>query len=199
MVRYLTNDFSEVSYFRLAIRLAGILLIFPQSIGPLFFARWSNIREDVRLQEVELVSRIFYLLTIVGILLIFLVADGLVVLLYGSAYMHTVPVLKIVLIGVGVRLVMMPVFNLFASSGYPLYCTYVYLIDLIVSVSLMFVLIPSFGSMGAGAAFSMGYLASVVVCYYLARVHLGLNLKKCFLLRASDLKLLRDRFSGILS
>ena len=101
LIRQFTTEFSEVGYYRLAIRLAGDLSVIPNSLSPLFFSKWSTTDEDIRVKEVERVSRIFLLLTLAGILAFEVISEEFIVFIYGAPYQPAVPVLQIILIGIG--------------------------------------------------------------------------------------------------
>ena len=196
LVRQFTTEFSEVGYFRLAIRLAGILLIIPKSLSPLFFSKWSTTDEDVRIKEVERVSRIFLSLTLVGMLAFEVAAEEFITFIYGTPYQPAVPVLRIILIGIGARFLMMPIFNLFSSCGKPLLSTYSLITGISVSVIFMIVLIPLYNAVGAGMAFSIGNISALIMCYYLASNKLGLDLRKCSIIKLEDVRFISKKISG---
>lgn len=193
LVRQFTTNFNEVGFYRLAIRLAGVLLIIPKSLGPLFFSKWSKTEEDIRVNEVERVSRIFCFLTLAGILVFEIIAEKLITIFYGVPYLPAVPVLRVILVGIGARFLMMPIFNLFSSSGRPLFSTYSLMAGLLVAVIFMCILIPPYNGVGAGMAFAIGNTSALIICYYLASNKLGLDLRKCFIIKPEDLRFVREK------
>ena len=125
----------------------------------------------------ERVSRAFYQMTFIGIVLIELVADELIIFVYGAMYSQAILVLEIILVGIGARFVLMPVFGLFSGRGSSLFSVYVNIDGLFVTVLLMCLLIPVFGVLGEGMTFSVGYVAALFVCYSLALRYLNLDIK----------------------
>ena len=196
LIRQFTAEFSQVGYYRLAIRLAGVLLVIPNSLSPLFYSKWSTTDEDVRVKEVERVSRIFILLTLVGIFAFEVVANEFIIFIYGAPYQPAVPVLRIILVGIGARFLMMPIFNLFTSCGKPLFSTYSLTTGLCVEAVLMCLLVPLYNGVGAGMAFSIGNISALAMCYYLASNKLDLDLRKCSVITLEDFRFIREKISG---
>ena len=104
--------------------------------------------------------------------------------------------LRIILIGIGARFLMMPIFNLFSSCGKPLLSTYSLITGISVSVIFMIVLIPLYNAVGAGMAFSIGNISALIMCYYLASNKLGLDLRKCSIINLEDIRFISKKISG---
>jgi len=193
LVRQFTADFNEVGYYRLAIRLAGVLLLVPKSLGPLFFSKWSKTERHIRIREVEQATRIFFLFGLAGILILEIIAEKFIFVFYGAAYLPAVPVFRIILIGIGARFLMTPVFNLFSSSGKPLFPTYSLMAGLLSTVVFMCVLIPVYGGTGAAMAFTIGNITALVMCFYLASRRFDLDISNCAIAAPGDLRFIREK------
>src|SRR5512146_232280 len=120
LVRYFTPDFSEVGFYRIGIRLGGILLLAGNAIGPLLYSKWSSAEGGERQRQAESVSRVFWFFLFVSLGMLELFAGWIIPALYGPEYLPAVPLMRILLIGIGARFLMVPMIEVFSSGGKPL-------------------------------------------------------------------------------
>lgn len=181
------GDFSEVGYYRNAVSLATMILMLPNSIGPMLFARWSGAPKEEQKRQVEQVSRVFCLGSLLGLSAFVILAKPIVLTLYGNAFVPSVRVFQWMLAGVGARFIYNFLFRLFSANGKPLYTSFVLIVNLLVMVFLMILLVPSLKALGASIAFSVGNLVGMILSYYLAASRFQIEMKNCFKICREDI------------
>lgn len=185
----LTNQlatFDEVAYYKIALRLASLLLLIATSISPLLFVRWSGLEESERLRESQLTSRVFWALALAGAAFLGVVAAWLIPVFYGDEYRPAIAMLRVILIGIGARFVQTPVTTMFTSSGRPALLSVVLAVNLVLMVVLMLILVPVNQGMGAAQAFGFSSLLSLIFAYYLAASRYGFRPLGSLLLTRGD-------------
>ncbi len=189
LLRYfLPNDFTEIGYYSRAIRLGGILLVLSGSLSPLFYSKWSSIKSTERGPQVERVSRVFWSLFLLLIGILELSAGYLIIFLYKSPFLPAVPIMRILLIGIGARFLSAPLFSLFSGSGKPLFTSFVLGINLVIMIILMVFLVPIYMGVGAAIAFTLSNLAGLVIAYSLSCRKFGIRFSQCIFMTGSDIK-----------
>lgn len=189
LLRYFSRgDFTEIGYFGRAVRLATILLLLSESLSPLLYSKWSSLENTPRRLQTERVSRVFWALLVLLIVALELLAGYLVAFLYGSAFLPAVPIMRIILIGVGARFLLSPLFSFFSSSGKPLLTSLVLSINLALMSVLMIFLVPTYMGIGAALAFTLSNLAGLAIAYTLSCLKFGVRLNQCVLINSDDLK-----------
>ena len=114
--RALTDDFDEVAFVRLALRLSTVLLIVSNAIRPVLFSHWSS-NLDGNVQQVEHACRYVFMLALAGGSGMVLIGPWLIPLLYGSDYEPTVVIFQIFVLGMCFRLLGMPFHAAMSGSG----------------------------------------------------------------------------------
>lgn len=193
LVRYFSPDFSQVGYYRIGIRLGGVLLLAGNAIGPLLYSKWSSAEGGERLRQAESVSRIFWLFLVASLGILEIFAGWIIPVLYGQEYLPAVPMMRIILIGIGARFLMVPMFEIFTSGGRPMLGSLVHGASLVSMVILMVLLAPGGAGTGASIAFALGNGMGLVACYLLVSFEFRIRLKRCFLVEREDLV----RLSGL--
>ncbi len=106
-------------------------------------------------------------------LLLILMSDWLVPLIFGASYQSSVPAFCVLMIGFFVTASLrQPTGNLLVSQRKLLFNTFVGVVSLIATIVASFMLIPSFGVMGAALSYSVTMLVGALlsVAYYLRTV-----------------------------
>lgn len=184
----LSDDFSQVGYYSRAIRLGALLLFVAQSIGPLLYAKWSSISSEQRLLQVERVNRCFLDMSILGVLLLILIAGPLILILYGKDYTPCVSIFRYLLPGIAARFLLVPHFRLYSSSGSPLFTSFVLIVNLVLMSILMVVFVPVHLARGAAIAFSLSNIAGFIIALFLSIRYFNVRFYRSLLVNREDLK-----------
>jgi O-antigen/teichoic acid export membrane protein len=186
LLRMFSDEFSELGYFRSALRLAAIVVMITSAVGPLLFSKYAATSEDVRSRNVERTSRVYWLAILLIVAALGLMSSPVISLLYGDQFGPAVPVLQVMLLGIAARALTSPMLEMYYSSGSPRFSVMVLGINLILMSLLMGLLIPKHGAFGAGVAFAIGNVGGLALAYAIAHWRYGVRLGRCFLITAGD-------------
>lgn len=187
LLRLFSDEFSEIGYFRGALRVAAIVVMITNAVGPMLFSKYASTKEDARSRNVERTSRVYWL-GILGVVAAMALAAGpLIGLLFGAQFAPAVPVLQVMLVGIAARALTSPMLEMYYSSGSPRFSVLVLGVNLILMAILMGLLIPQHGALGAGFAFAIGNMAGLALAYLIAHRRYDVKLRKCFVISVSDI------------
>jgi len=187
LLKYFKSS-SEVGYYSLAVGMAELLWLVPNStIAPLFNRIAGGDGED----RSELTVRtcrwsLYFLVAISGAML--LCGRFFIELLYGAEYLPSYLPFIFLLPGV----CLFPVCKLLnvdlAARGMPGYGTITSAVALVANISVNLVLIPRFGTVGAAISSSISYsLMSLLSVLFFMKVS-GMPFRKIFLIEKSELE-----------
>lgn len=198
VMRFLASDFAEVAFYKIAARLGGVLLLVPYSLGPLFFSKWSSMESATdKSLEAERLSRFYFALILVAVLVLEMMVAWLVPFVFGEAYVASVPIMQVFLIGVIAKFMMAPLFSLFSSGGRPLFISLVLASTVVFMTILMVVLVPTLRGVGAAWAFTGGNFLGLALAYALSGKVFDVQFYRCFLVTKTDLKMLKSTAKGL--
>ncbi len=196
LVKQFTQNFAEVGYYRTGIRVGSILLMVAYAVGPLLYSKWASAEQKGRILQVERVSRVFWLLVLVAVTALALIAPFLIPFAYGEEFLPAVRILQILLVGVGARFLLVPVFQMFQGGGSPSLVILVQAVNLTVMASLMFLLAPQYGGLGAAIAFAVSNTVSLGVGYILGASAYGIRITQCLIITRNDLQYIRSALAA---
>ncbi|MDZ7266142.1 MAG: oligosaccharide flippase family protein [candidate division KSB1 bacterium] len=191
-------DATAVGFYSTATVLAEILWFVPQTLSVVLLPQASRLSE---LEARELTSRVcrFTLwLTLLAALLLGLLADHIVTLVFGPAFVPAVPALWLLLPGV----VMYALSNLLTSHlvgrGHPRENNQALALAFFANLGINLCTIPRFGILGAALASSLSYtLATLHLLRAYQRLN-GASLAEIILPRRADLHLLENLKSSLI-
>lgn len=189
LLRYfLPHDFSEVGYYSRAIRLSGVLLLLSGALAPLLYSKWSSVDSIERQHQAERVSRVFWALLISVIAILEILAGYLVPFLYGIEFLPAVPIMRILLIGIGVRFLLAPLFQVFFGGGKPLLTSFILIVNLAIMAILMALLVPRYAGIGAAVAFSASNCVALCLGYAVSYKKFGVRPHRSLVLTGEDIR-----------
>lgn len=165
-VKYYHN-LSELGVYSLAVTLAQMLWIIPNSIASVFFIKTSQLSDsNEHVVNTVKVIKLYSLVIIPVSIIFFIVIRFLVHKFYDFQFFSSINMLLVLMIGIvpfGITTIIASFFagrnlvklNLLTSS-----------ISLILSLGLNFIFIPSFGGIGASWATSISYACATIFIVY---------------------------------
>lgn len=187
--------------YSVAVVLAEIIWLIPNSIGPVLFnkiADASNHKTSMDMTA-RMLRLLFFPSVMIAVVLYFCTKYVLIPYGYGSEYSELLLPLSILLFG-SVLIIPAKVFTkLFSGSGNVLYSSYATAIGSIISVFLYFLLIPKYGLIGASIASSIGYATVSVVCLAIYRKQNDSRMASLFYIQWNDFRWVRAQLTGIKS
>lgn len=141
---------ASTGFYSVAVGMAEKLWLISQSAATVIFPMVSSEEDEVhRKAFTPLVSRTVLLVTALGAILVFALAQPLVMIAYGKEYQSTINLLRILLGGVVFLSASRILANDIAGRGQPMLNTYVGVFGLIAQVVLNLILIPRYGAVGS--------------------------------------------------
>jgi O-antigen/teichoic acid export membrane protein len=179
---------SNLGIYSIAVLLAELIWIVPDSIGPILFNKLAiNTSDNTR---IDLVYKISRLLLGTGLLLsICLIIFTKFIILpfgYGKEYIGSFIPLLIILPGSIFYIIAKVITKLFSGSGDIGLTSRSQLYGSIISVTFFFILIPSFDIIGAAIASTLGYISVSLFCLYYFQKNYGRSLMPFFYFNYSD-------------
>jgi len=171
----------------IAVQLAEIIWIIPDSLGPVLFNQISAEKDESKqLMLVEKIHRILFFL--VGFLAIAAGVIGFVFIpvVFGEEYAGSVMPFLFILPGIVMQTSVKILTKIFAGRGKIEYNSMITLFGMGISVLLYYLLIPKYGVLGAAVGSSIGYSASSLLTYVIAVKQFKFNLTQFFTPKKSD-------------
>lgn len=166
LLQYITNDTIEVGYYSLAVGMAELMWLVPNSaVAPLFSGVAQSDAGDrsiITLRTCRWSLIFLAVLSVGGVLL----GHLFIRLLYGEQYLPSYAPFLWLLPGV----FLFPIFKLLiidlAARGFPGYGTIASAVALIVNIGANIILIPQFGGKGAAIATSLSYTFMAIISLF---------------------------------
>lgn len=163
LLQYLTDNTTEVGYYSLAVGMAELMWLVPNSaVAPLFSGvaqSYAGDRSLITLRTCRWSLIFLAVLSVGGILL----GRPFIRLLYGAQYLPSFEPFLWLLPGI----CLFPLFKLLiidlAARGFPGYGTIASAVALVVNIGANILLIPGFGGKGAAMATSLSYILMAII------------------------------------
>ena len=160
----------------------------PMALGPLFYARWSGLDNELRTRQAEMASRMSSTYGIVTTVMVIVLGKYLIWLLYGKAFLGALSALWIL----GISLAMFPLFNvcgnLLASDGRAGITAVILAGAFVVVSTVTYLTVPWLDIGGAALGSLAANLFTVVACLAVCKKLYGLNPLKCIIIGPHDFR-----------
>ncbi len=154
---------TAVGYYSIAVGIAEKLWMLPGAIATVLFPRISSLKDAEANNLTPRVARYTFLITFVTSLILAILAQPLIKILFGSAFLPSVTPLLILLPGIialsGCKVLTADL----AGRGKPQFGTYASFTSLGVNIPLNLWLIPKWGISGAAFASSVAYIIATII------------------------------------
>jgi O-antigen/teichoic acid export membrane protein len=193
---------SQLAFFNQGEAGSRLLTVVPNSISVILYPRISKSDENDFSVELSLTSfRVTLLLLTFSGVLLFLIADPLIVFLYGIEFEKSAEVLKIAIPGVVIGSSCLSLQAFFEGVGKADMIPKLQVIPVILQIFFSYLLIDALGLLGASISFSLGYsLYGIVILIAFLKINKLSSLNIIPLVK--DLKLIynifEDKFHSIL-
>lgn len=181
---------TQLGVYSIAVQLADLAFIFPESIKSAFEGRLYACKEKQEKQEISAQIIRFAFYTTVIICIIGGLCKPLVTILYGVEYKATGVAMLILLIGIPFCSIGKIAPTYFTTEGKTKTHLKVSLIVLIINIVLNYILIPKIGINGAAIASTIAYIFFGII-YIILLKQQGIEIKKIFLIEKKDVNMLK--------
>lgn len=177
---------TEVGYYVMALTLAEVLWILPDSVGVVLFPKISASTPEDAAKITARTSRYVLLLGVAGALVVAALAKPTVTVLYGGEFAPAVTPLLILLPGIVAFSLHKVIWRYLMGRGRTLLSTYSRASALVITVGLSLILIPRFGAEGAALATSLSYGAAAAIMLLVFRRISGIPWSKVLVIQNGD-------------
>lgn len=188
----------DLGLYVVALAVAGAASLLGSTISHIAFPKIANQPSDQGKAEVlGRYMRLTVVVTLVAAAALFALAPWLVRLLFGEAFLPSVPVVRVLVLG-ALPLACRLVFRAgFLAYDQGLLVSKVSLFGLVVSAVALILLLPAYGIVGAAWAVMIAQWLSFALMANLARRNLGTSLLQLFRPRAEDWRSLASGLRGL--
>jgi len=187
------NGNRDLGLYSLAVNLAQMLWLLPQAISTILLSYSGAETAEKGIQNTNTLSRIAMALILCATIVLLFSIDVIIRLFYGSAFIESAFLFKILLLGIAPFSVTTILASYFAGTGYMRVNLYCSMTGFIVCLILDLILIPKLGITGAAIATVVAYFASTgfIVFVYLKRNKV--RLYDFIIIKKEDIGLLKSK------
>lgn len=187
-----------VGIYSVAVNYGEKLSIFSQSISSVLLPRIASMSNESDKNFItSIICKNMLVFIAILSLLVFFLSDFIFKLLFGNdypLYIDSVKVLNILLPGLAVLSIEKLLSNDLAARGKPEFNMYVAFVNVILNISLSFVMIPKYGVVGAAVATSITYIISFILKIIIFSRYTKQSIFTLLVINKNDLKLYRKLF-----
>jgi O-antigen/teichoic acid export membrane protein len=157
MVKYILGP-EQTGYYSIAVNMADMVYMLPIIVGTILFPKLATITS--KQEKWKLTRRVALFLGLLILILascVTLIAEPVVWLLFGEAFVPAVPAFRWLMPGIVVLSINTIFMNYFASIGMPLITVYSPIAACVLNILLNMQLIPLFGIVGASISSAIAY------------------------------------------
>ncbi len=189
-----------LGYYSIAVRLTEMLWYIPNSLGIVLFPKVAQSKdESIAANLTNRLLRLTIACSVVGGLLLAVIAKPLITLLYGSAFAPAGKTINWLLPGTIAYIGVKVLSKYLGGRGHVGKTSIAMVVGSTVSMCSYLILIPKLGLIGAALGSSIGYAASTVSIWYFYRRETGATVLDLLLVRKQDLMFLYGKLAGLVS
>lgn len=170
---------AEVGFYRLALLIAGVIVIFLSGVDSYLAPRLSENfqKNDLNnLQKIALRNSMISSLPIIPFFLVFLFfGENIISVIFGSEYIESMKVLLILILGTSCRIIFGSVGFIINMSGKESVTAKILWVGCFLNLVLNFLLVPLMGILGASIATSISLFAVYLAQYIYVRRFIGIQ------------------------
>ena len=191
MLKYMGTT-EELGIYSIAVRLAEMLLLVSAAS---MVTMPGIIKGEVSKEKIAQIIRYLLFITIMLSIAIAMLAQYLIVPLYGVEYKAVILLMQILLIGISIKSMNYAISPYIMGKGKPEYDSYLGVGIGILNVLLNIVLIPRYGPIGAAVATTISYVAGSITYLIIFMKLTELGIWTCILISRKDFSYLISIFS----
>ena len=196
MIAYLIEDNSQVAFYAIAVSLAALVQLLPESFATALFPQLAGLPEDQAGRFTARVSRSSLFTTVVMVIGMALISGLFVPFAYGAEYANSVRPLLILLPAVVFLSIFRVLARYFIALGRQQVNIITQTLSMVVNIALNLVLIPRYGIAGAAVSSLISYLLEAVIIWIAFTRSSGCGFKETFVPGSSDFRDFRSRLAG---
>ncbi len=189
----------SLGIYSVGVTLTEMLWIISDSVGPVLFNRISSEKDlTLKMALTERINRILFSISvIISIIWISLCIYIIIPYGYGDGFKSSVIPMMILVPGALLYIPAKVTTKLLSGSGRILDTSKATAIGSGTSILLYFILIPSYGMIGAAIASSIGYCCVSICCIYYTKKHFNLSIKHLMIPNRTDYDWIKTQLRSI--
>lgn len=187
------STLEQTGFYSLAMQIAEQLWHVPYAIEMIILSRSANTSDDQFVHKT--VASIFRISLIIGLLggaLIYLISPWLVPLVFGKEFVHSVPMIQVVLPGIFLMIGFRILNSRLTGMGKPQIAIYTFLPALVINFAANLALIPVYGGVGAAWSTNISYAIGSLAYLFVYSRMTKMPIIEIFRYRRSDFYFFRD-------
>jgi O-antigen/teichoic acid export membrane protein len=187
------STLEQTGFYSLAMQIAEQLWHVPYAIELIILSRSANTNDDQFVHKT--VASIFRISLIVGLLggaLIFFISPWVVPFVFGKEFIHSVPMIQVVLPGIFIMIGFRILNSRLTGMGKPQIAIFTFLPALLINFIVNLFLIPRFGGIGAAWATNISYAIGSLAYLFVYSGMTKMPVSEIFRYRRSDFYFFRD-------
>jgi len=197
IISYILGDIRQVGLYSIATVIAEVLSSVPKAVSIVLFPSVSSLGSEEEIRNLTEVSCRITLFLMIAAGAVFMLGSNLVPVIYSSNFAGSVKPLMILIPGI----VMLGIANILGSNltgrGYPLFATYSSGAGVVVTIALLFILVPRYGITGAAAASTCSYSVSALTYICLYRSKTQFSFSRLFIVKRRDIAYLHTTWKAV--
>jgi len=194
ILKYLVTDFKAIGYFSRGLQIAMLVVTASQAVLPMLFSRWAGLPHARLAVHFEKVMRYVSTFSLAVIVLILATARWVILLLFGREFIPAIAPMMILLPGTMLYLLSKVVVQFLGSRGLPEVSASALLAAAGINAALSWLLIPSYGTLGAAMASTLSNLSLLVILMGVVVYKYRVVIHRCLWLTAADVHQLRQQW-----
>ena len=183
----------QVGFYSLATQIAEQIWHVPHAIESIVLSRSANTNDNVDMTRVVAsIFRVSMLFGILGAGIIFVVAPYIIPLIFGAAFVSSVPMIQAILPGVLILVGFRILNSMLVGKGKPEIAIYAFVPALVINFIANIFMIPRFGGMGAVWSTNISYILGSIAFLIIFSKKVKMPLSEILTLRKSDFLFFRD-------
>lgn len=191
ILRYLLpNSFEDIGIYSRAVSIGGLILIFPRSLGPLLFAKWSQSTNMNTRAQVEATLRVVNTYGLLTLAVVFVFGDSIIYLLYGPAYAEAKSCVDLLALSALCVSNFIVLTRMLAGMGRITVTIYISMATLITMCLSCVILVPSMDIEGAALGTLIGNIVAATAAHATCAILYNLRTARCFFICAEDISMI---------
>src|SRR5690606_15060000 len=161
----------KIGLYGVGLTFAGLVYQIFTAVAPIIFVKSAKSKDPkIASLNIQKLMRVMFVFLLIGSLIISVVIEYVLLIMYGSDFIESSNITRVMLIGVIFYNIFLVLNMDMAGKGKPLLAIYTLLPISLINLALNYLFIQKFGIIGAAVStsFSMG-LASVLYLYFYSR------------------------------
>lgn len=184
----LPDSLKSVGYYSRAVTILTLAISVNKAVGPLLYAKFSGNGPIEKIKNTRLSATFFLLVNICGTIGICVFANLLIYLLYGKAFMDSVPIVRLLCLSLVFTGMNELIYNLFSSIGKPKYVFFNLILSVLLMIPLQYGLINLWGLRGAALATVFVSIMATLLLVRDLRKHINVTFSDFFSLSPKRIK-----------